>query len=322
MKRIIIGVAAAVALSSLSASATTLWKGDFETGNLSQWSELEGLATRISPVASPVREGRFAARFELRNGDYSNGGCRNELDYAPLEGEGSERYYGWSTMFDASYPSANTWQVFTQWHHTGLDGSPPVEFDVQGEQIMLLTGGDKQIWAAPLARGTWHDFVLHVVWSSSSSTGLLELWYDGARVLPATHMATLYAGQQVYLKQGLYRDASIQPTAVVFHDGMTVGTAFADVAPAGTPPPPPPPAPDAGTPAADAGTPVADAGTADAGSVTPPSGAADAGVPAPEVATSFPGITPGGGCSSVPLDTGAAFAVLCMGLALRRRRSS
>src|SRR5205085_1706415 len=65
---------------------------------------------------------------------------------------------------------------------------------------------------------------------------------------------TLNSGQYTYLKQGLYRDASIADVGVVYHDGMVMGTTLADVAPALANPPP---APDAGTPelpAPDAGT--------------------------------------------------------------------
>jgi hypothetical protein len=235
---------------SASARASVLWRGDYETGNLSQWEELEGLPERIGAVGSPVHQGRFAMRTELRHGDYAAGGCRNELVHSTLEGEGADRYYAWSTMFDANYPSNSSWQVFTQWHHTGPNGSPPLELDVNGERILLTSKGAVSLWSAPVERGVWHDFVLHIVWSGSSSTGLVELWYDGKKALGPLSLATLYSGQQVYLKQGLYRDANIQQTGVVFHDGMTIGTTLADVAPALAPPPLPPEA-DAGTPPSD-----------------------------------------------------------------------
>ena len=100
------------------------------------------------------------------------------------------------------------------------------------------------LWSTPLVRGVWHDFVFHVIWSSNPDLGLVELWYDGTKVIEAKAWQTLYPGETNYLKQGLYRDSAIQPTAVVYHDGMTIGTTLADVAPQLVAAPP---APDGGT---------------------------------------------------------------------------
>src|SRR5207302_10620647 len=100
-------VAAAACSVALAVRADPIWRGDFETGTLSQWDEVEGLSSRLTVVPSPVRQGKYALRVELRNGDYANGGTRNELVRSEPQIEGMDRYYGWSTMFDASYPSSN-----------------------------------------------------------------------------------------------------------------------------------------------------------------------------------------------------------------------
>lgn len=291
-------VAGLLALST-AARANVIWRGDYETNDLSQWASIEGITSRFTMVTSPVRQGKYALRLELRQGDFINGGDRNEVDAPETCTEGMERYYAWSTMFDLTYPSNPSWQVFTQWHHSGFTLSPPLEMDIHGEVISIGSaapvGNDTiPLWQAPLVRGVWHDFVVHVMWSADATVGFVELWYDGKLGLELRHHQTLYAGQTAYMKQGLYRDSTISPTAIVYHDGMVVGTTLADVAPQLiAPPPPPPPVADAGTPppTADAGTPppVADAGTpppvADAGTPAPPADAgtpvADAGSPTP-----------------------------------------
>ena len=325
-------IAALIAFAAATgAHAGIVWRGDYSTGDRTQWTTLQGLPERITIQQSTVRPGSgYAARIELRNGDYANSGCRNELARETPITEGTEHYYAWSTQFDSSYPSDNTWQVFTQWHHSGPDGSPPVEMDVVGENISLTVHGDHVLWLAPLVRGVWHDFVVHVLWSSDPGVGFLELWYDGKKVMGKNYQQTVYPGQYVYMKQGLYRNASIQQTAVVFHDGTVIGTTLADVAPqlvAPPPPPPPPPAPspDAGTPA-DAGT-VADAGsgTPGAGS-TADAGTADAGDPLapqqPPVAASSVGL-PSGGCSSRGGAGTSGFVLAALGALffLKRRRA-
>ena len=302
-----------------AASATVLWRGDYDTGNLSQWTGYQGILSRLTLVQSPVRQGGTALRVELHQGDVSNSGTRNEMFLSSAqfnEVEGNDKWYAWSTLFPADYPSNNTWQVFTQWHHSGLTASPPVEFDVVGEEIQLAHNGSTILWRTPLVRALWHDFVVHIYWSSSN--GYIDLYYDGTKVLDHQSTQTLYSGQYAYLKQGLYRDASISNVAVLYHDGMVMGTTLADVAPQlVTPPPPPPvPPPDGGADFPDAGTtptPTPDAGPPPVGVTTPSS---DGGIPVQSAAVGP--LLPSNGCSH----TGSSFTFLglaAIALAFRRR---
>jgi hypothetical protein len=285
----------------LTSRASVVWRGDFETGDTSQWPTIHGLPERLTIVTSPVRQGQYALRTELRNGDWNNNGNRNEVVWNTAQKQGTDRYYAWSTMFSAEYPAESKWQVFTQWHHSGLTGSPPLEMDVYANEIRLVSGGSTVRWSANLVRGVWHDFVVHVYWSADSSAGFVELWYDGNKALEKTYLATTYSGQDTFFVQGLYRDSSIVPPAVVWHDGATVATALVDV----LPPPPAPPPPDAGSP--DAGTPPpAPDGGAPAGSSSQPPATPPAAI----------GGFPGGGCGSA----GASVLAACgLGALLSRR---
>jgi hypothetical protein len=228
-----------------AAHASVVWRGDFETGNTSQWTKEERVnSNRLVVETDRVHQGTYALRAEVDQGDkpIQASGNRNELVYVgeevnPAAAEGKELYYSWSTLFNEDYPSANTWQVFTQWHHTGLNGSPPVEFYVLGEQMRMRVGGStaQDLWSAPLNRGQWNDFVLHVKWSSDPNVGFVELYHNGQLVVPHTPRATMFRGDGVYMKQGLYRSDKIAPPGVVFHDGLTVATDLADVMPGAAP---------------------------------------------------------------------------------------
>jgi Polysaccharide lyase len=113
------------------ASASVVWKGDFETGNLSQWDREQSVSSsRLQVVSAPAREGRYALKAIVRQGDdpINASGNRNEVLYLGREASGSEYFYKWSTLFPSSFPRSSTWQVFTQWHHDGDGGSPPLEF--------------------------------------------------------------------------------------------------------------------------------------------------------------------------------------------------
>lgn len=227
-------LAAAAALAVLAAPAAqakVLWQGDFETGDVSQWTKQQSMgADRLEVVSDPVAQGRYALKARVLQGDdpINASGNRNELVQLTMEGEGDERWYKWSTMWPDDYASVPHWQLFTQFHHEGANGSPPVEMFVNGENVVLRVNG-KDVWTTPLQRGAWHDFVLHVLWSSSDTEGFVELYYDGQRVLEPVPAATLFPGQKVYMKQGLYRHASITQPQVVYHDGMTVSDTPEDV---------------------------------------------------------------------------------------------
>ena len=323
------------------ASAGIVWRGDFESGDRSQYSSTQMVsADRLQVVTSPVAEGKYALKATVRRGDdpIDASGNRNELVYLGREALGSEYYYRWKVMFAADFPSVDTWQIFTQWHHDGCCGSPPVEFYVRGEEMRLSLPGTSEVpWRGKLVRGVWHEFILRAKWHSDPKVGFVELWHNKQLVLPKRGAMTMYSGQKNYLKLGLYRSDTVQPVGVVYHDGFVQATTLADVMP--TEPPPPPPV-DAGTPPVDAGSPD----EVDAGSPQEPEDV-DAGTPPvvedPDTGPTMPGsglppvqgipsdseseeeLAGNVGCSSSGGGPLATFALLgLLGLTGARRRRS
>lgn len=233
MNRIVMLV---IALVPVFARAEVIWRGDFSTGDLSQWSAAETVdaKSRLRVVSDPVGRGGPALRALVRLGDDPIGasGHRNELLFTDDDvQEGDERYYRWETLFPADFKPERTWQLFTQWHHYGCCGSPPLAFYVNGEEVRLGLASGEVLWSAPLEQGAWQAFVFHVRWSSNPAQGYVELWHDGRNVLPRRHAATLLPGDGAYLKQGLYRSTTVRHDQVVFHRGMVIGTTLDDVWP-------------------------------------------------------------------------------------------
>ena len=215
--------------------AAAVWSGNFETGNRLQWSSAQMVnADRLQVVSSPAREGSYALKVTVKQGDnpISASGNRNELVRLTREPVGSEYYYRWSTLFAADFPSPNTWQLFAQWHHDGGSGSPPVEFVINNGRI-ILNCHSTPMWSAPLVRGAWQDFVFHAKWSPDARVGFVELYHNGQLVLPKHYCATQLSGMLNYLKVGLYRNSTIAPVGVLYHDGWTMGRQLSDVLPQG-----------------------------------------------------------------------------------------
>jgi hypothetical protein len=138
------------------------------------------------------------------------------------------------------------WNSFMGFHHTGTTGGGNIAFSVNNmSRIMFLARGGafdspirKDYTLAPLEKGRWYDFVLHIKWSSDPSVGFVEVWLNGSKVVPKTITPTLYVGQGAYLKMGYYR-AAYDQTTVIYHDGMRRGATYEEVAaefPSATPP--------------------------------------------------------------------------------------
>lgn len=216
--------------SSEPLGQSVTWGGGYETGDLSQWDLVQQVAPdRISLVHDPVRQGQYAARYEVRPGDnIGNTSTRAEVGKYLGEHEGEERYYRWYTYFDPSFPTnyPEEFVTFTQWR--AEDESESLgSFMVWGNQIELRRDGTR--WSTPIQKGVWNKFVYHVKWSPDPNVGFIELWYNDQLVLPRVNVRTM-AGPGIgnYVKQGLYKSDKI-PTAVLYQDGFVSGTSYSAV---------------------------------------------------------------------------------------------
>lgn len=321
----------AVLALPVTAFAAPVWSSNFESGTTAGWSKIQSVSEdRVQVVQSPVREGQKALKVTVHQGDdpINSGNDRAELVYMSLEQPNSEYFYRWSVMFPADYPSHPKWQLFAQWHQEGLAGTPPFEMYIVGEEMRLRTGGHEGpvIWTAPLERGKWHDFVLHVKWSSDPKVGFVEMHHNGKMALPRTATPTQLPGQVNYFKMGLYRSKEIAQTASVYFDDVRMGTAMADVqdAPAQQPPAQQPPAqqPPAQEQPVSGGTtpPIAggdDTGIANPDPTSPPT---DGEITPEELQSQMGGGCTTGGAGTLPL----AAAVAGLGLVglVRRRKTA
>lgn len=241
-----------------AAPAGRLFTGDFETGDLSQWQTCQSVVRNgpctnypahysMQVVTSPVRQGSYAGRFELRDGDVPNfgGGERAEVNIdVPLTGatEGADGWYQWSTQFGPNFPVQGWGAVLSQFHSG--KGSPPVSMDTVGTNRWGLTlYGGTVVWSTPLNPGSWQDIKLHIRWSTKAATGYIELWHNNVQqtftgtscAIPQfptrCASATLASKKGSYFKQGYYRDQAHTQTGVVYHDGFTSATTEAGLGP-------------------------------------------------------------------------------------------
>lgn len=205
--------------------------------NLDLWMVQAKEDSRVSVVPSPGRPGQSSLRLEVMPGDTDVAGSGTGADRTDVmvpasltdAAEGREQWWSWSTYFPTDYnPTPSTaWNLFLDFHNTGDDGQANINFlantHLNPAMLQMTVYGGRSPQSAPqttlslgrIHRDQWYDFTLHVVWSSDPHIGVVELFLDGRRIVRPLHRATLYAGQQAYLKIANYREAGPQPSAIL-----------------------------------------------------------------------------------------------------------
>jgi hypothetical protein len=209
------------------------FNGDFETGDLSQWSHVQAPSDRVEVVEDPVAQGEFAGRFEVDEGDEDpdTGSPRSEVR-SGLEYRGGEvRYFRILSRVESW--DFDEWGLIWQ-IHDDTDETPPLTLQLEdegsGPELWLGPGsGDETYWEAPFPGfDTWFEVVVRVEFGAAGS---VEVWLDGEQ-------QTLENGETIwedtdtlavapsYDKLGTYRSPEADETAVVYHDGYRVSDEF------------------------------------------------------------------------------------------------
>lgn len=152
---------------------------------------------------------------------------------------GAERWYAFSLLLPTDHEFDSTgskWFTFTQWKQFH-GGSPTLAMEINRSNFRI--GGTRQgsfpaagaIGAA--TTNVWNLFVVGIKWSTSSGSGWIEAYRNGAQVMSRQHVATMdkYSGvaDPIYLKQGIYRTAAWTNVATLYFGPTVVGRKKNDV---------------------------------------------------------------------------------------------
>jgi hypothetical protein len=222
-----VGCALSTALiASPAAGASSLFNGDFETGNLGQWDHVQAIPGRITVVRSPVAQGSYSGRFEVRRGDKEpeTGNARAEVSSGLEYGKGQTRCFHLRSRIDSW--DYRHWGLIWQLHDQS-GGSPPIALEPKARSHLWLGDGSggSGYWAARLPRSAkWFDLTIAVRFGTKGS---LRVWLNGK----AQHMANgrfVYKGIDTlgqgpdYDKLGIYRSSAATTAAMVYHDDYRI----------------------------------------------------------------------------------------------------
>ncbi len=144
---------------------------------------------------------------------------------------------------DSPLPRLGAWMVVDQFFAQDLaarisGGSPPVSIEItsSGQVRLHIRAGAKSgplaeaplnhsYWLSAVNRGSWHDLLMHVIWSTGVN-GLVKVWQrtaagafplDPQALVPGPNLLTV-AGDvlPVYAETGIYRSSASTVQTVDF----------------------------------------------------------------------------------------------------------
>ena len=224
---------ASVALRDLSAErpagGTLLYRANASSGT-SDWCFVHS-AVAVGPGNAP--DGTLAFRAETQDGRLIDDAERSEYANGPGAcfkhkfSAGSETWTRVRVFLAADFPSYDSWSVIVQWKEP-FGGTPPSQIALEREAFAIRGVGSEtpraHLGAGPIARGEWIEFVVHHKWSPDPTEGFVEVYRDGALVVPLTHLKTMENTNPLFLSVGQYRDNLNSGTAVLWIDEVRVGT--------------------------------------------------------------------------------------------------
>ena len=281
----VVGAFVSTLVTTGAAQASLIWDGNASKGtgvfgnlNCDSPSTLTAVSDPAGVHGTVWRYHKPATETRCENHGIAVNGTRYEFS------NGSTYYFGWwSRLTNTSDNNANfQWKSYGSWccqnfpvwlgHMRGGSST----FFYHKPAPSCSNGGCITEWSMPISPNVWNHYVLRLHLSDVDGQGTMQLWFNGVQQTFDTGSQTL-AGRTWDApgfnepKWGVYGGSGVDMTNYVA--GMKVGTAFADVAPAGstpTPTPTPTPSPTA-TPTATPTTPrPTPTPTATATSTTPP----------------------------------------------------
>jgi len=233
---VVLAVSCLVGVSE--AQATVLWKGDFETGDVSQWSSSTALKTgdRANLVieSDSVADGTKAAKITLQQDiifePYNQ--SRVEVKHIGLHTKnGEDSYFAWSFMVpkDAEIRSnIGYWESTPTSKNTMTFFIEPAQGG--GTNLKFGTGdlGQTLRWTVKLELNKWHRMAIHNHWSQSDTDAKVDVWYDGAQVVTGA-TATKRDENPLFFQMGLHRSDPSPPVQDIYLDAAIEADSQADI---------------------------------------------------------------------------------------------
>ena len=237
---------AVLALPGL-ARAAVVWTATMEKGDLSEWTSqtngtkaLDG-SVRVNIAASTEKPytGSYSLKVTVHPDDDFGQYHQDRADTkhnSTLTGEGKDSYLSGyyflpedaktrdEIAFYETMVTSRNWMDL--WIEPKTGGGTTVKFGIESQGANL---GSVLVWTGDWKVGVWHQFAIHVHWSTDKTKGVVDLWFDGQPVIMGYKHQTKYDTNDMFFQTGLHRVLMQPYTETLYGDDFIEADAMDDI---------------------------------------------------------------------------------------------
>jgi MYXO-CTERM domain-containing protein len=207
-----------------SARATVAWTATHESGNLSEWT-LGPNPTKTLPdgtvrknvevLGEQVYSGRYACKITVHPDDTFGQYNQDRVDIqhsSTLTAEGKDSYLSGYFYLPEDAKTRNeilfyeTKVSFRNWMDLWIEpksgGGTTVKFGIESNGANL---GSVLLWTGDWSAKQWHQFAIHVHWSTNAQNGVVDVWFDGQPVVTGHKHNTKFDTNAMFFNVGMHR---------------------------------------------------------------------------------------------------------------------
>jgi hypothetical protein len=243
-------LAFALGFAALTASdparATVVWTATMEKGDLSEWTSQTngtihldaGVRTNILASTDRAYSGSYSCKVTVHPDDIYGMYLQDRADTkhnSTLTGEGKDSWLSGYYFLPEDAKTRNeiafyeTMMTSRNWMDLWIEpktgGGTTVKFGIESNGANL---GSVLVWTGEWKVGVWHQWAIHVHWSTDATKGLVDLWWDGQQVITGYKHKTKYDTNDMFFQTGLHRVLTQPYTETIYFDDMIEADALAD----------------------------------------------------------------------------------------------
>ncbi|MDQ2076462.1 polysaccharide lyase [Marinimicrobium sp. ABcell2] len=231
----------ALTLAAATQADDMVWRGDFSTGDLSQWDNLIH-AQGLSVQDKCTYRGDWAGKVTI-TGDEEflwNGRedlNRTEFKYQPdaeYTREGEDTYFGWSFYLPETLTESRHelgyWESDQSWQQI-------FRFNIVGSTFgFQASRAPEPFWEETdfASAGVWRDVAMHIHWSTDPEKGFVDVWLDGEPKGREYFQTLANAEDPMFVQIGILRNQQPTPETILVDNarhGHSLEAVLADVKP-------------------------------------------------------------------------------------------
>jgi hypothetical protein len=229
-----------------AARATVVWTATMEKGDLSEWTSTTngtkaldgGVRKNIEASTDRAYRGQYSCKVTVHPDDDFGQYHQDRADIkhdSTLTGEGKDSYLSGyyflpedaktrdEIAFYETKVTSRNWMDL--WLEPKSGGGTTVKFGIESNGANL---GSVLVWTGEWKAGVWHQFAIHVHWSTDATKGMVDLWLDGQPVVASYKHKTKFDTNDMFFQTGLHRVLTQPYTETIYFDDFIESDTLAE----------------------------------------------------------------------------------------------